>query len=386
MSNFDFIEAQWPAIHADCRRAESYLSSDPRAACFYSRRAIEVLVGHLYDVLDLRIPYSDDLAARTNDSAFKAVTGVGINQKLNLIRALGNTAVHETKPIAAQVGLHALRELHHVVIWTAFRYSTDPDAVPTAAQFDPALAAKAAPLSRNDVQKLASKFATQDKAHAEALAEKDQLLADYEQQMAQLRAEIKAAQANKTTEDHHDLREAETRDAYIDKLLREVGWALGDKRDTEYKVNGMPNETGIGYVDYVLWGSDGLPLAVVEAKRTGKSADLGQQQAKFYADCLEKEFGRRPVIFYTNGYDHAVWDDAAGYPPRAIAGFFTAGELELMIQRRDTRRPLSAAAVNTAIAGRPYQVRAIKAVGDAFDRKQREALLVMATGWARPAP
>ena len=87
----------------------------------------------------------------------------------------------------------------------------------------------------------------------------------------------------------------------------------------------------------MLWGADGLPLAVVEAKRTTKSAMVGQQQATLYADRLEEQFDRRPVIFYTNGYQHWIWDDAAGYPPREIQGFYTRDELELMIQRRHTR-------------------------------------------------
>jgi len=143
---------------------------------------------------------------------------------------------------------------------------------------------------------------------------------------------------------------------------------------------GSTTGSGNGFVDYVLWGADDLPLALVEAKRTTKSAAVGQQQAKLYADCLETAYGRRPVIFYTNGYEHWLWDDAAGYPPREVQGFYTRGELELLIQRRQTRLPLSGAQVDTDIAGRPYQVRAIKAVGDAFDRKQREALLAMATG------
>ena len=150
----------------------------------------------------------------------------------------------------------------------------------------------------------------------------------------------------------------------------------------------MPNAEGTGYVDYVLWGADGLPLAVVEAKRTTKSPQVGQQQAKLYADCLETEFGRRPVVFYSNGYEHWLWDDAAfgaagtgaGYPPREVQGFHTRDELELMVQRRQTRLPLAGAPVDTAIVERFYQTRAVKAVGSAFDARQREALLVMATG------
>jgi type I restriction enzyme R subunit len=380
MGNFDFVDATLPTVHGDCARAESYLASDPRSACFYSRRAVEELVAHLYGVLTLKPAYKNDLAARINDAAFKATTGVGIGQKLNLIRKLGNRAVHDQQPIPSHVALSVLRELHHVMVWAAFRYSANPQAVPTQAQFDPALAAKAAPLTREEVVRLAAKFAAQDEAHAKALAEKDELAAAKDAEIALLRKQIKAAQEAKTKVDDHDYSEAETRDLFIDILLGEAGWPLTDARDREYQVSGMPKNGGTGFVDYVLWGADGLPLAVVEAKKTTTSAQVGQQQAKLYADCLQQQFGRRPVIFYTSGYEHWIWDDAAGYPPREVQGFYTRDELELMIQRRQTRQPLSDAAVNTDIVNRPYQVRAIKAVGNEFDRKQREALLVMATG------
>jgi len=302
------------------------------------------------------------------------------------IRKVGNRAVHEQTPIPPTAALQVLRELHHVVVWTAFHHSPDPQSVPTSAQFDPALAMRAAPLSREDVVRLAAKFKAQDEAHARALAERDELAAARDAEIAGLKAQIAAAQAANSRIDDHDYSEAATRDLFIDVLLGEAGWRLDQARDREFEVSGMPVSTdsttggGKGFVDYVLWGSDGLPLAVVEAKRTTKSAAVGQQQAKLYADCLETAYGRRPVIFYTNGYEHWLWDDAAGYPPREVQGFYTRGELELLIQRRQTRLPLSGAQVDTDIAGRPYQVRAIKAVGDAFDRKQREALLVMATG------
>ena len=133
----------------------------------------------------------------------------------------------------------------------------------------------------------------------------------------------------------------------------------------------------------MLWGSDGLPLAVVEAKTTTVEPAVGQQQAKLYADCLEKMTGRRPVIFYTNGYQTWLWDDwgaGGGYPPRRVEGFFTADELELMVQRRTSRLPLADAAIDREIVGRHYQHRAIRAIDDAFMSRQRDALLVMATG------
>ncbi len=386
MSNFSFVRQALPPLYDDCARAESYLVSDPRSACVYARRVAELLVGHIYDVAGLQEPYQPDLAARIADAGFKRVVGQGVATKLTLIRKVGNRAVHEATPIPPQAALQILRELHHVVVWTAFHLSPSPGSVPTAAQFDPKLAARATPLSREDVVKLAARFKAQDEAHARQLAERDELLRSREAEIASLQEQIKAAQAAKTAVDNHDYTEAETRDFFIDVLLNEAGWPLTQARDREYEVSGMPVSTGSaagggkGFVDYVLWGEDGLPLAVVEAKRSKRDPKVGQQQAKLYADCLEAEFGRRPVIFYTNGYEHWLWDDAGGYPPRAVSGFYTQGELELLIQRRSTRLVLAGQAVNTAIAGRPYQTRAIKAVGASFDARERAALLVMATG------
>lgn len=379
MGNFDFLRDTLPSIHQDCARAESYLVSDPRSACVYARRVAELTVGYIYVVAGLPEPYQPDLAARIADPAFRNIVGQGIATKLTLIRKVGNRAVHDQAAVAPSAALQVLRELHHVVVWTSYHLSANPQAVPTSAQFDPKIAAQAAPLSRDDVVKLAAKFKAQDEAHAEKLAEKDELLKSQEAEIANLREQIKAAQAV-AAPDGRNYGEAETRDLFIDVLLHEVGWSLDHMRDREFEVTGMPNEQGKGFVDYVLWGHDGLPLAVVEAKRTKKDPKVGQQQAKLYADCLEAEFDRRPVVFYTNGYEHWLWDDAGGYPPRAVSGFLSRDELELMIQRRTTRRVLAGEAVSTTIVERPYQVRAIKAIGATFDAKQREALLVMATG------
>jgi type I restriction enzyme R subunit len=380
VSNFDFVRAAWPEVHADCGRAEGYLSSDPRSACFYARRTVEQIVALIYDVDRLPVPYKDDLAARISEPAFQRRVGVGIAQKLTLIRKLGNRAVHDTQPIPARVALDVLRELHHVVVWTAFRYSTDPAAVPTGALFHPALAARNAPLSRAEVVKLAARFREQDEAHKRALQERDDVAAAKDAELEQLRQQIKAAQAANALTDAHDYSEAQTRELIIDELLRESGWQLTERRDREFEVVGMPNAEGKGFVDYVLWGADGRPLAVVEAKKTTVEPAVGQQQAKLYSDCLETMTGRRPVIFYTNGYRTWMWDDAAGYPPRQVEGFFTADELELMVSRRTSRLPLPDTMIDKSIVERHYQHRAIRAVDEAFAARQRAALLVMATG------
>jgi type I restriction enzyme, R subunit len=195
-------------------------------------------------------------------------------------------------------------------------------------------------------------------------------------ELASLREEIaRIKAANSATPDAHDYSEAETRDVFIDLLLREAGWDLDQP-----EVAGMPNRGGQGFVDYVLWGDDGRPLGLVEAKRTRRDAIAGQQQAKLYADCLEQKFGQRPIVFYSNGYQHWIWDDVA-YPPRQVQGFLKKVELELLIQRRTTRLALASAAVDGVIVERFYQHRAIKRIVDAFERdRTRKALVVMATG------
>ena len=142
---------------------------------------------------------------------------------------------------------------------------------------------------------------------------------------------------------------------------------------------GMPNESGVGYADYVLWGDDGKPLAVVEAKKTTTDPAAGRQQAKLYADCLQAMHGQRPIIFYTNGYETYLWDDQT-YAPRAVAGFYKKDELASLLHRRVHREPLDVTQVKNAIVERYYQKRAIGSIGEQFGQARRKALLVMATG------
>jgi type I restriction enzyme R subunit len=172
----------------------------------------------------------------------------------------------------------------------------------------------------------------------------------------------------------------QTRDYFIDLLLKEAGWALDKKEDREYPVIGMPNANDTGYVDYVLWGDDGKPLGLVEAKRAKRDPKVGQRQAELYADCLEKKFRQRPIIFYSNGYEHWMWDDL-NYPPWQVQGFYKKDELERLIQRRENRKPLGQTEINREIVERHYQERAIRRIGEAFEKdNERKALCVMATG------
>ncbi|WP_169240120.1 DEAD/DEAH box helicase family protein [Bifidobacterium olomucense] len=398
MGNFDFVKNVFPFIADDCARAESYISSDPIAACVYARRAIDGLVEYLhYDVLGLKEPYRDDLSGRIHNPGFMQQVSPDIINKLDVVRKIGNKAAHDDHPsISEQTALATVRELFHIIIWTGYHLTAAYNKVPVSAQFDPALAKQSMALNPTQSKTLLIRTLQERKAHAKAIAERDALIASQsaeglklKAELEALRAQIEAAQQANTDPDTHDYHynEADTRTLLIDMMLEEQGWTLNDPRDREYKVDGMPptagNPSGIGYADYVLWGDDGKPLAVVEAKRASVSPLAGQQQARQYADCLERRFGQRPVIFTTNGYATQIWDDAAGYPPRDVQGFYKKAELQRLVERRASRRMLSNLPFDAKmdhIAGRAYQKAAIRAVDEAFDAYQRDALLVMATG------
>ncbi|MGN0005665.1 MAG: DEAD/DEAH box helicase family protein, partial [Candidatus Gastranaerophilaceae bacterium] len=171
----------------------------------------------------------------------------------------------------------------------------------------------------------------------------------------------------------------ETRKIYIDSMLQDAGWVEGKNWLNEVELPGMPNNSEVGYADYVLYDDAGKPLAVIEAKRTCKDVAIGRQQAKLYADILEKKYGRRPVIFLTNGFDTRITDNL--YPERKCSSIYSKRDLEKLFNLQTMRTSLKHIMVNKNIAGRYYQEGAVKAVCDAFDtRNRRKALLVMATG------
>lgn len=398
-SNFAFLHTEWPALQAEALRAEHAALADPRTACFYARRTLELAVAWLFQAEgghggSLRMPYQPDLSAYLFEPTFKALVGAGLHAKMEVVRKLGNQAAHSPRAMREQDGVASVRELFHVMYWLARTYARQVAARPDAAvQFRAdwlrpaattsdgsgalAASAKSQALAQEQLAKLALELAARDKALAQERQKSEALDAE----LASLRAEVAAAKPlNAAVADTHDYNEAQTRDLFIDVLLKEAGWPLADPRDREFEVAGMPNGQDKGYVDYVLWGDDGKPLAVVEAKRSQREPEAGQQQAKLYADCLEARYGQRPLIYYTNGFEHWLWDDLR-YPPRAVQGFYTKGELQLQIQRRSSMRPLAGMSINPAIVERHYQLRAIRRVGDTFEKdRQRKALLVMATG------
>lgn len=381
MSNFLFLKTEWPELHGSAAKVESLARTDARSCCFYARRTLELAIHWLYEHDPaLKLPYDDNLSALIYEPTFKQNLPGELFLKVKTIKDVGNLAVHSRKPITERDALRATKELFHFLYWLARTYTRQ-----SAAQFErivwdeqkvPARQVAVSAKTLDQLRAIEEELRKRD----EELAEKEKALADTDTQIALLREQIAAAKKqNEKIPDDHDYSEAETRDYFIDLMLREAGWPLDKTEDREYPVTGMPNEKGEGFVDYVLWGDDGLPLAVVEAKRTKKDPRIGRRQAELYADCLETQFKQRPLIFYTNGYKTWFWDDQ-NYPPREVQGFYKRDELELLIQRRSKRKDLSSESVKKEIVERYYQEESIRAITEHFTKKQRKALIVMATG------
>ncbi|MBA3353916.1 MAG: DEAD/DEAH box helicase family protein [Blastocatellia bacterium] len=379
-SNFLFLGQEWPEMFESATKAETLVRSDPRTSCFYTRRALELAVHWLYKSDSaLKLPHSESLSALVYEPTFRNQIGSKLLTKAVIVKNLGNQAVHSHKPIQETDAIAAIRELFHFCFWIARTYARG-DKPPDGIEFSPELLPRGEPASHQSaaqLQALEEQLRQKDEKLAELLEGKQTL----DEELEKLRKEVAAAKkANAAQPDTHDYSEEQTRDYFIDLLLKEAGWLLTEFRDREYPVSGMPNQAKEGFVDYVLWGDDGKPLGLVEAKRTKRDARVGQQQAKLYADCLEAKFGQRPVIFYSNGYQHWMWDDTS-HPPRPVQGFYKKSELELLIQRRMSRKQLANAEISKTIVERYYQTRAIRRVCEAFERdNSRKALLVMATG------
>ncbi|MDU4133939.1 MAG: DEAD/DEAH box helicase family protein, partial [Clostridium perfringens] len=280
---------------------------------------------------------------------------------------LGNVAVHTNKPISREEAILSLHNLHQFVSWIDYCYSDNY----TATNFDEGLLHEGdnKRTRPEELKDLYEKLSSKDRKLEELINENEEL--------RKIRTEKRKENTANNTFKVNEISEAETRKRYIDVELKLSGWTFGKDIQIEVEVNGMPNESGLGYVDYVLYGDNGKPLAVVEAKRTSIDEKKGQQQAKLYADCLEKQYNQRPVIFLTNGFRYYIWDDCGD---REVFGFYKKSELQLMIDRRISKKSLKDIKISDEISNRYYQKEAITSVAEAFERNQRTSLLVCATG------
>ena len=363
MSNFDFLknEKKFDSFSNVAVTAEKLLNIDIDSCVLNCRRAMEFAVKWMYSVdKELKPPYEQTLVCLINDENFRDIVGEDTYRRMDFIRKVGNNAAHSGKKVTKEQAELCLENLYYFMDQVAYFYADSY----TEQQFD-----KNLPIQTPEK---AFSPANDTDIDLQALIEENKAL---KKQLTAHRQEKQQTYTSKPLE--HS--EADTRKIYIDFMLQDTGWTEGKDWQNEVKLDGMPNKSGIGYADYVLYGDDGKALAVLEAKKTCTDVAKGRQQAKLYADILEKKYGRRPIIFLSNGFDTRIQDNL--YPERKVASVYSKRDLEKLFNLQSMRKSLDNINVNQKIAGRYYQVGAIRAVCDDFGRKnRRKALLVMATG------
>ena len=362
MRNFDYIkDLGIDVLHKFCAAAEENQVGNPDFSAINARRALEYIVRALYEMKGIEVGERTSLLELVSGEPFVTfVANDRLMMAAHYVRKVGNNAAHIAE-VSRKEAFYALLNIYNVVGAVLLKLRVVEEVKPFDKTLVPNYVERPV-MVPNKVDALPTDKALQEVDKAAVLS-------------AESVADIEC-----------DISEAETRAMYIDLMLKEAGWDVHPiagavqplKACIEVEVKGMPNTQEVGYVDYVLFGGNGRPLAVVEAKRTSVSPIKGKHQAELYADCLEAQYGVRPVIYYTNGFETYIID-GLGYPPRRLFGFHAANDLELMIQQRG-RKDISDFSVKENITDRAYQKMAIKAVCEHLNKRHRKALLVMATG------
>ena len=371
MSNFDFILKNeiFRTFAEASVEAEKSIAVANVSCAILCRRALELAVKWIYaNDRELVLPYQNNLSSLVYDINFKSMINEKVFNGMTYIIKLGNFSVHSNKKVTRKEAVLCLKYLFDFMDWIAYYY--DSNYIETKFDEGKLPGESSANLKKEEREELENKLVEKDEKIEKILKENEEL----REKLTKQRTSKKTAYNFKVS----DISEFETRKQFIDLDLKIAGWDSTNIRE-EVEVKGMPNTQEKGHVDYVLYGENGKPLAVVEAKRTSKDAKIGQQQAKLYADCLEKEYAQRPIIYYTNGKEIYMWDDLS-YPERKVSGYYTQDELQLLIRRRDSKENLEHIYIANNIANRPYQLEAVKKVCESFEQKHRRALIVMATG------
>ena len=372
-TNFDYLlsKKEYADFAVQAVEAEKSIAISPATCAILSRRALELAIRFVYSYdADLELPYRDNVSSLIHERTFRDVIEPRLFPMLKYTIHLGNVAVHTNSNIKRDEAVIALRDLFEFCDWIDYSYSKEYK----ERVFDESLLASGEEkrVKAEELKELYDKLSSKDKKLEQILREN----AELRKQMAEERkhhSEVREFRIDTISEE-------ETRKKYIDVELQEAGWIIGQNCTTEELVTGMPSNTGTGYVDYVLWGKDNLPLAVVEAKKPSVKLESASHQAKLYADCLQDKYGQRPLIFTANGFEFYYTNDAAGYPRRPVSGFFTQDELQLEVDRRKLRTSLEQIEIQDKITNRPYQKEAVTAVCDAISQKHRKMLIVQATG------
>ena len=380
ITNFDYLkqESKFSTFANVAISAEKVVLIDPEASILNCRRAMEFAVKWMYSVDSaLEMPYQDNLQSLMNTEDFREIVGPDIWKRMDYIRKSGNNVAHGGKKLGRDEAMLCLENLAIYLDFVACCYSSQYQEHPfdktvITARIEKAKQSKQeADAARGEFIKQQEKVEQQELSLKKLMEEN----ASLKEKLSERRQEQQGNYVPKPL----DLSEYKTRKLYIDAMLRDAGWTEGKDWLNEVEFPGMPNKSELGRADYVLYDDMHKPLAVIEAKRTCVDVSKGRQQAKLYADLIEKECGRRPVIFLTNGFETHIIDGQ--YPERKCAAIYSKRDLEKWFNLLKMRTSLRNIEVDKEIAGRYYQEAAIKAVCDSFDRKnRRKALLVMATG------
>ena len=364
MTNFDFLkkEPQFDSFADVAISAEKILHIDMEASVINCRRAMEFAIKWMYSVDgSLVMPYQDTLVSLMSTEEFRDIVDPDLWRRLDFIRKVGNNAAHNGKKITLDQAKLCVENLYIFLDFVAYCYAKDY----TEGGFH-------AELLEEQKQPVLKEVPPISEINLKALIAENQAL---KEQLTARREEQQQTYVPKPL----DLSEYKTRKIYIDTMLMDAGWTEGKNWINEVELPGMPNKSEVGYADYVLYDDAHRPLAVIEAKRTCVDVAKGRQQAKLYADILEKQYGRRPVIFLTNGFDTRI--DDGQYPERKVSMIYSKRDLEKWFNLQSMKTSLKHITVDKNIAGRYYQEGAVKAVCDSFGNKnRRKALLVMATG------
>ena len=380
ITNFDYLkqEPKFSRFADVAISAERIILMDPEASIINSRRAMEFAVKWMYSVdSDLEMPYQDNLQSLMNAEEYRDIVGPDLWKRMDYIRRCGNNVAHSNKKLGRDEAMLCLENLFIYLDFVACCYSEQYeersfDKTVITSRIEKARESKAAASAvKAELEREQEKSAKQELDLQKLMAEN----ASLKEELSARRQEQQQAYVPKPL----DLSEYKTRKLYIDAMLMEAGWTEGKDWLNEVELHGMPNQSGIGFADYVLYDDMHRPLAVIEAKRTCADVSRGRQQAKLYADLLEQKYKRRPVIFLTNGFETHIIDGQ--YPERPCAVIYSKRDLEKWFNLLAMRTSLEHVTVDKNIAGRYYQEAAIKAVCRSFDEKnRRKALLVMATG------
>ena len=377
MSNFEFLSSrkEYAMFAPAAIEAERVYVSAPAMCAVGCRKALELAVKWVYSADNtMELPYRDNLQSLIHEPSFRFAVDHNTWGKLPFIIKLGNLAVHTEKSVQKSNALMALKGLFEFIQWVDYCYGKkyeerkfDESRIPTEKVI----------VDTKKIKEQESLLGEKD-AEIEALRKKIEALSEQFTREKEQHKEERSFQAE-------DISEYKTRKIYIDVDMKQMGWKFtGADADVqeEYPVDGMAGVIGQkGYCDYVLFGKDGLPLAVVEAKRSSKDPNNGRKQARLYADRLEKKFGQRPMTFTTNGFETYFWDDVSG-TQRPVSGIFSKDDLQKLMNRRKDRLDLMSIPINDRITDRYYQKDAIRAVCEQVQKGFRKHLLVMATGTA----